>query len=119
VLLRELRKHLDEERPVPPKRDSPPLAAPIDGLEVLDGLDLEQKLSKEEYEKELEEWQGRLNIAMRKPRFKKRHAIVVVFEGNDAAGKGGSIRRVTAALDARHFSIVPVAAPTEEERVRP
>jgi polyphosphate:AMP phosphotransferase len=119
VLLRELRKNLDEERPVPPKRDAPPLAAPIDGLEVLDGLNLGQKLSKEEYERELEKWQGRLNLAMRKSRFKKRHAIVVVFEGNDAAGKGGSIRRVTAALDARHFSIVPIAAPTEEERVRP
>jgi polyphosphate kinase 2 (PPK2 family) len=86
---------------------------------VLDGLNLGQKLSKEEYERELEKWQGRLNLAMRKSRFKKRHAIVVVFEGNDAAGKGGSIRRVTAALDARHFSIVPIAAPTEEERVRP
>jgi len=119
VLLRELRKHLDAERPTPPKREAPPLAPPIDGLKVLDRLDLSQKLSKEKYEKELEKWQGRLNLAMRKPRFKKRHAAVVVFEGNDAAGKGGSIRRVTAALDARQFSIVPVAAPTEEERAQP
>jgi len=119
VLLRELRKHLDDARPSPAKREAPPLAPPIDGLKVLDGLDLEQKLPKEKYEAELETWQGRLNVAMRKPRFKKRHSVAVVFEGNDAAGKGGSIRRVTAALDARQFSIVPIAAPTEEESARP
>jgi polyphosphate kinase 2 (PPK2 family) len=45
--------------------------------------------------------------------------VIVVFEGNDAAGKGGSIRRITAALDARQFAIIPVAAPTEDERVQP
>ncbi len=43
---------------------------------------------------------------------------MVVFEGNDAAGKGGSIRRVTAALDARQYQVVPIAAPTEEERAQ-
>jgi len=42
-----------------------------------------------------------------------------VFEGNDAAGKGGNIRRITGALDARWYDIVPVAAPTEEERAHP
>jgi polyphosphate kinase 2 (PPK2 family) len=42
-----------------------------------------------------------------------------VFEGNDAAGKGGAIRRIVAALDARHYRIIPVAAPTEEERAQP
>jgi len=43
----------------------------------------------------------------------------VVFEGNDAAGKGGSIRRISAAMDARQYRIVPVAAPPEEERAQP
>ncbi|MFN3398620.1 MAG: polyphosphate:AMP phosphotransferase, partial [Sulfurimicrobium sp.] len=38
---------------------------------------------------------------------------------NDAAGKGGSIRRVTGALDARIYQVVPIAAPTEEERAQP
>ena len=46
-------------------------------------------------------------------------AVVAVFEGNDAAGKGGAIRRVTAALDARRYQTIPVAAPTEEERAQP
>jgi len=44
---------------------------------------------------------------------------VLLFEGNDAAGKGGSIRRITQALDARTYRIIPVAAPTEEERAQP
>ena len=47
------------------------------------------------------------------------HALVVVFEGADAAGKGGAIRRVSGALDARQYTIIPIAAPTDEERVHP
>ena len=39
-----------------------------------------------------------------------------MFEGWDAAGKGGAIRRVTAALDARAYQVIPIAAPTDEER---
>lgn len=42
-------------------------------------------------------------------------AVVVVFEGFDAAGKGGAIRRVTAALDPRHVRVVPIKAPTPLE----
>jgi polyphosphate kinase 2 (PPK2 family) len=47
------------------------------------------------------------------------HALMAVFEGNDAAGKGGAIRRVTGALDPRQYRTVPIAAPTEEERAQP
>ena len=42
-----------------------------------------------------------------------------VFEGFDAAGKGGAIRRVTSALDARYYRVVPIAAPSEDERAQP
>jgi len=45
--------------------------------------------------------------------------MVIVFEGHDAAGKGSAIRRVTAALDARQYTVVPCAAPSDEERDRP
>ena len=55
---------------------------------------------------------------MRKPKFRK-HSVVCVFEGMDAAGKGGAIRRITAAIDARYFHTIPVAAPTDEERAQP
>jgi polyphosphate kinase 2 (PPK2 family) len=44
---------------------------------------------------------------------------VCAFEGADAAGKGGAIRRIAASMDARDYQIIPVAAPTEEERAQP
>ena len=68
--------------------------------------------------RQLEKWQGRLNVLSRDPRFKQ-ISVVGVFEGNDAAGKGGALRRITSALDARCYTNVPVAAPTEEERAQP
>ena len=42
-----------------------------------------------------------------------------MFEGQDAAGKGSSIRRITGALDARHYEVIPIAGPSEEERAQP
>ena len=45
--------------------------------------------------------------------------MVAAFEGMDAAGKGGAIRRVTTALDARQYRVVPISAPTSEELARP
>ena len=64
-------------------------------------------------------YQSRLSELMRDPRFVGKRSLVVVFEGSDAAGKGGAIRRIAAAIDARQYQIIPVAAPTEEERAQP
>lgn len=91
---------------------------PADGKTILRALDLSQTIEEEEYERELERWQGRLARLMRRNAFRDR-SLIVVFEGVDAAGKGGAIRRVTAAIDPRHASVVPIAAPTDEERARP
>ena len=74
--------------------------------------------SDDEYDAELERLQGRLALLSRRKCF-ERHAVVAAFEGMDAAGKGGAIRRVTAALDARQFRVVPISAPTPEELARP
>ena len=41
---------------------------------------------------------------------------MLVFEGVDAGGKGGAIRRITSAIDARLYRAIPVAAPTDEEK---
>ncbi|MCA9592164.1 MAG: polyphosphate:AMP phosphotransferase [Myxococcales bacterium] len=82
---------------------------------VLDTLDLEQKLDPATYEERLEELQARMNALSRKLRKKKR-SLTLVFEGWDAGGKGGAIRRITRALDARQYRVISVAAPTDEER---
>ena len=97
---------------------APPIAPKIDRLDVLTALDLALKLDKKAYEAQLAKWQGRLSELVRHPGFGKR-SLILAFEGSDAAGKGGGIRRVTAALDARQYQIVPVAAPPEEERAQP
>jgi polyphosphate:AMP phosphotransferase len=81
---------------------------------VLDMLDMSQKLSKEEYKQLLQQHQARLNELHRKA-LKKKISTILLFEGPDAAGKGGAIRRVVAALDARHCRVIPIAAPTDEE----
>jgi polyphosphate:AMP phosphotransferase len=97
---------------------APPIMPHIDALSVLKRLDLSQTLSKNKFENELEKYQAKLNLLTRHANFRKL-SVVTLFEGNDAAGKGGSIRRITGALDARMYHTIPVAAPTEEERAQP
>ena len=97
---------------------APPPMPSIDQLNVLKMLDLKQKLEKKKYESELEKYQGKLAMLTRSPKFGK-ITVVAMFEGNDAAGKGGAVRRITGALDARQYNIIPIAAPTEEERAQP
>ena len=89
-----------------------------DGRNVLSELDLTLAMEDKAYKDELAKWQGRLSELIRDERFKNR-SLVCAFEGADAAGKGGAIRRITAALDARQYQVTPVAAPTDEERAQP
>jgi len=90
----------------------------IDSLSVLKRLDLSQHLAKSKYQNDLEKYQARLNLLTRHDNFSK-ISVMAVFEGNDAAGKGGNIRRITGAMDARMYHVIPVAAPTEEELAQP
>ncbi len=90
----------------------------IDGVNLLNTKDYSKALDKKTYNKQLEHYQGRLNKLCRSKKFKN-HSVVVVFEGNDAAGKGGAIRRVIGAMDSRIYNIVPIAAPTDEEKAQP
>jgi polyphosphate:AMP phosphotransferase len=76
------------------------------------------KVDDDEYDRELERLQGQLALLTRRSKFRK-HGLVLVFEGMDAAGKGGAIQRITHALDARQYQVVPVSAPTPEERGYP
>lgn len=100
-----------------------PVAAPvntpdIDQETVLSALDLSVKLDKKDYKKRLRKQQDRLNELMWSKPFNK-GSVVLVFEGNDAAGKGGAIRRVTEFLDPRRYRVNQFAAPTDEEKAQP
>jgi polyphosphate:AMP phosphotransferase len=95
---------------------SRPALSSADPVSVLDRVDLKKKaLSEKEYERRLARLQGQLSRLSREA-WDKKVSSVLVFEGWDAAGKGGTIRRLTAAMDARLYRVVPVAAPTDEER---
>ena len=100
-----------------PTRKAPILPS-IDKLFILRTLDLKQTIDKKDYDAQLEDLTGKLHRLSRHPRF-GRLSVVSVFEGSDAAGKGGTIRRITGALDARQYRIIPIAAPTEDELAQP
>jgi polyphosphate:AMP phosphotransferase len=84
---------------------------------ILSELDMSQRVDARRYKTELERLQGRLNTLHRKAQ-RQGVSTILVFEGWDAAGKGGAIRRLTAAIDARACQVIPIAAPTEEERAQ-
>lgn len=85
------------------------------GLRRLQALPLDQELSEKAYASQREKWLGRLNSAVRAA-LEASRSIVFVFEGWDAAGKGGAIRRLTSALDPRDYSVISVSKPTDEEK---
>jgi polyphosphate kinase 2 (PPK2 family) len=119
TLLERLGKHLAARaqapaRPAPTSRPAP-AAEPQQRTGILDTVDLESSLPEEEYRERLADLQGRLHRRVDRARAKA-ITSVLVFEGWDAAGKGGLIRRITAALDAGEYHLVPIAAPSDEER---
>ena len=118
VILDALRKRIDQPAPKAAQDHAPLPLPPIDHLDILKTLDLGQKIAKKPFQLELEKYQGKLALLTRSPKFKDL-TVVAMFEGNDAAGKGGAIRRITGALDARFYTTIPIAAPTEEERAQP
>jgi len=99
-----------------PEQGRPELGRPEPGR--LARLDLSAGLAEADYETRLAAAQRRLHRLTERGAFQRR-GLVAVFEGNDAAGKGGAIRRVTAALDPRRFRVRRVGPPDEAERARP
>jgi polyphosphate:AMP phosphotransferase len=83
-------------------------------MTVLDGLDFSLALPKKDYRRELAACQARL-AGLHQKAASRKVSVILVFEGPDAAGKGGVIRRITEALDARYYKVFPFAAPTDVE----
>jgi len=81
---------------------------------MLETLDLSKTLSQEEYSENLIHYQIILR-ALGFQLYKQKRSLVIVFEGWDSAGKGGSIKRVTERLDPRGYEVFPIAAPAGED----
>ncbi len=112
-----LSQRLEQHR-VPASRavyQAPIANAGEDTVTVLDAVDNESAMTKDEYKEALNHHQELLSkLAWRA--YDAKRSTVIVFEGWDAAGKGGAIRRITTAMDARLYRVNSVAAPTDEEK---
>lgn len=84
------------------------------GFPVLKNVDLSLSLDKSEYNKRLAKLQERLGYLHSKL-YCDRIPVIIMYEGWDAAGKGGNIKRVSEALDPRGYSVNPIAAPDKDE----
>ena len=88
-------------------------SAPEARISLLDRIDLAQTIEREDYRTKLRTLQAELN-ELAWHAYSQKISTVLVFEGVDAAGKGGAIRRVTQAVDSRLREVIPIAAPTDE-----
>lgn len=97
------------------RRKESKTSAPLSGKSVLDGVDIEKTVKDADYRKKLNKYQDQL-YKLSWQAHNAGRSLVVLFEGWDAGGKGGAIRRLTSAMDARLYSVISVAAPTDEEK---
>lgn len=95
------------KNPFPMEKATPLCEITLEGKEI----------PKEKYDKELKTLQKKLSKLHYKI-YRKKIPVVIAYEGWDAAGKGGNIKRVASALDARGYEVFPIASPTPEEKNR-
>ena len=110
IILQTLESHLARS---PQFSTVAPLPVPTRSL--LQTVDLTQTLQPENYDELLKKYQKKLAKQVWQAKDQARD-IVLLFEGWDAAGKGGAIRRVTQSIDARLYKVIPIAAPSDEEK---
>lgn len=117
ILLQAMRTHLEnlENQPKPVRQPDVSKPAPVN---IINQLNLSKAVSKDDYDAQLSTLQGKVNRLTRTLHDRGR-SMIALFEGPDAAGKGGSIRRLIQCMDARDYQVTSVAAPTDEERAHP
>ncbi len=105
-------KEIEQEQ-MPPQEP----AFDLDALSssILDKVDLSLSLTPEEYKAELKKWQKRI-FEIEHKIYVKRIPVVILYQGWDAAGKGGNIRRLTQSMDPRGYGVIPIAAPNDIEK---
>ncbi|MGA7129685.1 MAG: hypothetical protein WBZ19_25450 [Chthoniobacterales bacterium] len=102
-----------DEAPAPAVQPAPTINA--FKTTALDHVDLSLSLTAEEYTDRLKEAQNRLR-ELEHQIYRRRMPVVIAYEGWDAAGKGGNIRRLTQNLDPRGYEVIPIAAPNDIEK---
>jgi len=100
---------------VEPQPMAEPAPSPTAHKTILDRLDLTLSLSREEYDEQLPKLQKRL-FQLEHELYVARVPAVIVYEGSDAGGKGGNIKRLTRGLDPRGYQVVPVGPPDATEK---
>jgi polyphosphate kinase 2 (PPK2 family) len=114
TLLEELRRVLHElENAEEPKPVEAPPAETEARVSILDAVDLSATIDRDAYKSALAEEQARMHRLSRRAR-RKGIPAVIVFQGWDAAGKGGAIRRLIAPMDARNYRLHSIGAPSDE-----
>lgn len=91
---------------------------PMDSIPKLCDISLNNKtMTEQEYRVELEKCQKKLGELHNKL-YRKKIPVIIAYEGWDAAGKGGNIKRIAAALDPRGYEVIPIASPLPNEKAR-
>ncbi|RPI20746.1 MAG: phosphate--AMP phosphotransferase [Acidobacteria bacterium] len=92
-----------------------PAEAGLNGTSLLDSVNLSRTLTRRAYERKLDEYQERVR-ELEHQIYLRRVPVVILYEGWDAAGKGGNIKRVTKLMDPRGYEVIPVGAPNDVEK---
>ncbi|MBN1910264.1 MAG: polyphosphate:AMP phosphotransferase [Pirellulales bacterium] len=120
TIIQAVQAELDRRAAQPPPVLKPmpePVESPTREQTILDRLDLSLSLEREEYEEQLDAVQKRL-FRLEHELYVARVPAVIVYEGADAGGKGGNIKRLTRGLDPRGYEVVPVGPPNAIEKSR-
>lgn len=90
---------------------------PLKKMPKLAKIDLNKVFPEEDYKEELDKLQKRLG-ELHNEIYRRKIPVIVAYEGWDAAGKGGNIKRVTQGLDPRGYEVCPIASPEPHEKAR-
>lgn len=112
---RVLKEALEKKESQQPSLPNPLCDASRLDTSILDAMDLSKALTREEYNKRMKKVQKRLE-SLHNQIYEKQIPVVLAFEGQDAAGKGGAIKRLTKKLDPRGYEVIPTSAANAVEK---
>lgn len=90
---------------------------PLQKMPKLAEIELDKSIEEKDYREELDRLQKQLK-ELHNRLYRKQIPVIIAYEGWDAAGKGGNIKRITGALDARGYEVHPIASPEPHEKAR-